>query len=61
MAGTHSLGIPPENRGVVLSERSESKGDGRGAPGLRGVHKSGLCDISSHDLESQEGIIEALG
>src|SRR3990172_1756294 len=36
MAGDHSLGIPPENRGVVLSERSESKGDGGGAPGLPG-------------------------
>ncbi len=33
-AGDHSLGIPPENRGVVLSERSESKGDVGGAPGL---------------------------
>ena len=32
----HSLGIPPENRGVVLSERSESKGDAGGAPGLPG-------------------------
>jgi 3-deoxy-D-manno-octulosonic-acid transferase len=36
MAGGQSLGIPPENRGVVLSERSESKGDGSGAPGLLG-------------------------
>jgi len=34
--GGHSLGIPPENRGVVLSERSESKGDGDSAPGLPG-------------------------
>ena len=32
----HPLGIPPENRGVVLSERSESKDHGRGAPGLAG-------------------------
>jgi NADH-quinone oxidoreductase subunit M len=36
MAGGHSLGILPENRGVVLSERSESKGEGSGAPGLPG-------------------------
>jgi len=36
MAGVHSLGIPPDNRGVVLSERSESKGDGTGAPSLIG-------------------------
>ena len=36
MAGVQSLGIPPENRGVVLSERSESKGDGSGAPSLLG-------------------------
>ena len=34
MAGGHSLGIPPENQGVVLSERSESKGNGGGPPGL---------------------------
>jgi len=39
MAGDHSLGIPPGNRGVVLSERSESKGDVSGAPGLPvGLH-----------------------
>ena len=37
MAGGHSLGIPPENRGVVLSERSGSKDDGSGAPGLPGM------------------------
>ncbi len=43
MAGCYSLGIPPENRGVVLSERSESKGGGRGAPGLPvGLHKEKL-------------------
>jgi hypothetical protein len=36
MAGDHSLGIPLENRGVALSERIESKGDGNGAPGLPG-------------------------
>jgi hypothetical protein len=36
MAGGHSLGIAPENRGVVLSERRESKDDGSGAPGLPG-------------------------
>ena len=36
MAGRPSLGIPPENRGVVLSERSESKGDGSCAAGLPG-------------------------
>jgi 2-methylcitrate dehydratase PrpD len=34
--GGHSLGIPPQSRGVVLSERGESKGDGSGAPGLLG-------------------------
>jgi len=39
MAGGHSLVTPPENRGVVLSERSESKGDGSGASGLAaGLH-----------------------
>jgi 2,3-dihydroxybenzoate-AMP ligase/mycobactin salicyl-AMP ligase len=35
----HSLGIPPESRGVVLSERSESKGavgEAKGLPG--GLH-----------------------
>jgi N-carbamoylputrescine amidase len=36
MTGNASLGIPPENRGVVLSERSESKDDGNGTPGLPG-------------------------
>ena len=35
-AGGHSLGIPPETRGVVLSERSESKDLGSGVPGLPG-------------------------
>ena len=25
-----------------------------------GLHNSGLCDITSHDLESQEPVIEAL-
>jgi hypothetical protein len=40
MAGSDSLGIPPDNRGIVLSERSESKVDGGGAPGLPGgLHK----------------------
>ena len=34
VAGGQSLGIPPQSRGVVLSERGESKGDGIGAPGL---------------------------
>jgi threonine dehydrogenase-like Zn-dependent dehydrogenase len=39
MARGHSLGIPPHSRGVVLSERSESKDNGTGAPGLpRGLH-----------------------
>ncbi len=32
----HSLGIAPDNRGVVLSERSESKDLGSGVPGLPG-------------------------
>ena len=36
MDGDHSLGVPPENRGVVLSERSESKDDAPNAPGLPG-------------------------
>jgi putative hemolysin len=36
MAAGHSLGISPENRGVVLSERNESKGDESGASGLPG-------------------------
>ena len=34
MAGGHSFGIPLENRGVVLSERSGSKGDEAGTLGL---------------------------
>jgi secondary thiamine-phosphate synthase enzyme len=39
MAGSHSLGIPPANRGVVLSERSESKDNASGASRLRvGLH-----------------------
>ena len=36
MPGGHSLEIPPQRRGVVLSERSESKGGGSGAPGSPG-------------------------
>ena len=37
LAGGSSLGMsPPTRRGVVLSERSESKDDGSGAPGLPG-------------------------
>ncbi len=41
MSGGQSLGVPPGNRGVVLSERSESKDNLRGAPDLSGeVHKS---------------------
>ena len=36
LAEGHSLGVLPENRGVVLSERSESKGNGGGTPGLPG-------------------------
>src|SRR3972149_4004855 len=36
LAGGPALGIPPRSRGVVLSEQSESKGDGSGAPGLFG-------------------------
>lgn len=36
LAGGGSLGIAPASRGVVLSERSESKGDGTGTPGLPG-------------------------
>jgi len=35
-AGGHSLGVPPDHRGVVLSERSESKDGASGAPGLPG-------------------------
>ena len=39
MAWEHSLGIAPDNRGVVLSERSESKDLGSGVPGLpRGIN-----------------------
>jgi tRNA threonylcarbamoyladenosine biosynthesis protein TsaB len=42
-AGGHSLGIPPENRGPVLSKRSESKGVESGAPGLHGgLHFDGV-------------------
>jgi 2,3-dihydroxybenzoate-AMP ligase/mycobactin salicyl-AMP ligase len=51
-AGGHSLGIPPESRGVVLSERSESKGDGSGAPGLSG----GLHSTDDYDLRSLKKI-----
>ena len=40
LAGGHSLGISPENRGVVLSERSESKDNGGAAPGLPGGRAS---------------------
>ncbi|MBI2532578.1 MAG: DNA polymerase III subunit alpha [Deltaproteobacteria bacterium] len=36
MGGGRSLGISPENRGVALSERSESKDGESGAPGLPG-------------------------
>ena len=39
--GGHSLGIPPGSRGVVLSERSESKDNRSGAPDLSGeLHRS---------------------
>ncbi|MBI2366080.1 MAG: DNA polymerase III subunit gamma/tau [Deltaproteobacteria bacterium] len=42
MAGGHALGIPPENRGPVLSKRSESKGVESGASGLPGgLHNDG--------------------
>ena len=47
MAGGHSLGIPPENRGVVLSERSKSKGDAGGALGLPGAPRD-LWDRRRH-------------
>ena len=58
MAGSHSLGIPPENRGVVLSERSESKDDGSGAPGLPG----GLHDgRSTLDLFGRGFVLLRLG
>ena len=41
MAGGHPLGIPPENRGPVLSKRSESKDVEDGATGLpAGLHPS---------------------
>jgi hypothetical protein len=61
MAGTHSLGIPPENRGVVLRASEASRRATDVVPRACGeLHKSGLCDISSHDLESEEPIIEAL-
>ena len=41
--GGHSLGIPPENRGPVLSKRSESKGVESGDPGLHGgLHFDGV-------------------
>ena len=40
VAGGRSLGISPENRGVVLSERSESKDNGGAAPGLPGGRTS---------------------
>jgi hypothetical protein len=36
MPAGHSLGIPPGSRGFVLSEWSEPKDDGIGAPGLPG-------------------------
>ncbi|MBI2366000.1 MAG: DNA polymerase III subunit alpha, partial [Deltaproteobacteria bacterium] len=36
MGGGRSLGISPENRGVAVSERSESKDGESGAPGLPG-------------------------
>ena len=46
LAGGASLGMSPQTcRGVVLSERSESKDDGSGAPGLPGgLHVIRLCD-----------------
>jgi len=43
VAGGHSLGIPPENGGPVLSKRSESKGVESGGSGLdRGLHFDGV-------------------
>ncbi|HJX11323.1 MAG TPA: tRNA (adenosine(37)-N6)-threonylcarbamoyltransferase complex dimerization subunit type 1 TsaB [Candidatus Binatia bacterium] len=53
--GDPSLGIPPENRGVVLSERSESKDDGNSQPGLHGgLHFDGvicvLLDARKHEV-----------
>jgi 2-polyprenyl-6-methoxyphenol hydroxylase-like FAD-dependent oxidoreductase len=58
MAGGHSLGIPPENRGVVLSERSESKDDGSGARGKPG----GLHDgRSTLDLFGRGFVLLRLG
>ena len=45
IAGGHSLGVPPRNRGPVLSKRSESKGIENSAPGLpRRLHALELRD-----------------
>jgi DNA polymerase-3 subunit alpha len=67
MAGGHSLGIPPGSRGVVLSERSESKGDGTVASGLPGgLHRVHLyvreSEVSSDELvQLRETLLEHQG
>lgn len=54
-AGGHSLGIPRENRGVVLSEQSESKGDESGAPGLpEGLHNGGAANNRTAELYAEQ-------
>jgi hypothetical protein len=60
-------GIPPGSRGVVLSERSESKGDGTVAPGLPGgLHRVHLyvreSEVSSDELvQLRETLLEHQG
>jgi DNA polymerase-3 subunit alpha len=61
------VGIPPGSRGVVLSERSESKGDGTVAPGLpAGLHRVHLyvrqSEVSSDELvQLRETLLEHQG
>jgi len=46
-AAGHSLGVPADHRGVVLSERSESKDGASGAPPLPGgIHRR---EVANHD------------
>ncbi|HEX2261864.1 MAG TPA: DNA polymerase III subunit alpha, partial [Candidatus Binatia bacterium] len=66
MAGGHSLGIPPGSRGE-MSERSESTGDGTGAPGMSdSLHRVHLyvreSEVSADELlQLRETLLEYRG